>query len=77
VSDPKNPILVEAGRRGAQKRWGPPGTQAVYIGDMSVPQRRLVLALVEAVREEAPAPAKADAQEVRSVSATSTPTRAV
>ena len=42
----KNPVFVESGRRGARKRWGEPVT--VRLDQLSAPQRRLVLALVEA-----------------------------
>ena len=48
----KNPVLVEAGKRGAEKRWGPPGTRTVRLGDLTPAQRRLVLALVDAARSE-------------------------
>ena len=51
----KNPVLVEAGKQGALKRWGPPGTRTVNIGDLTPPQRRLVLALIEAARLESEA----------------------
>ncbi len=46
----KNPIKVRAGRIGAEARWGPPGTRVVKIGDLTIEQRRLVLALVDAAR---------------------------
>lgn len=46
---------AQAGRRGALKRWGPPGTRVVRLGDLTLDQRRLVLALVAAAKETAPA----------------------
>jgi hypothetical protein len=51
LSSDKNPVLAEAGRRGAERRWGPPGTRVVNLGDLSPAQRRLALALIDAVRE--------------------------
>lgn len=48
VSRPKNPVLSDAGRRGALKRWGPPGTRVVRLGELTGPQRQVVIALVEA-----------------------------
>lgn len=48
----KNPTKVRAGQAGALKRWGPPGTRTINIGDLTPPQRRLVQALAEAVRTE-------------------------
>lgn len=45
----KNPKRVEAGRKGAAKRWGEP--RVIHIGDLTPAQRRLVLALIEAQRE--------------------------
>lgn len=44
----KDPVLVEAGKRGAEQRWGPP--RRVHIGDLTPDQRRLVLALIDAQR---------------------------
>ena len=68
----KDPQKVHAGRLGALKRWGEP--RVVRLDEMTPDQRRLVLALVDAAKK-APAPAKADAQEVSSASSTP-PTRA-
>lgn len=48
----KDEVLAAAGRRGAESRWGPPGTRTVKIGDLSVPERRLVLALIDAARSQ-------------------------
>ena len=48
----KDPTKVRAGHLGAERRWGPPGTRTVKIGDLTPEQRRLVLALVEAARED-------------------------
>lgn len=47
----KDPRAVEAGRRGARRRWGYP--RIVRLDALSGPQRRLALALVEAIRKEA------------------------
>ena len=47
----KDPVLVAAGKRGADKRWGPP--RRPYIGDLSPAQRRLILAAIEAERAKA------------------------
>ena len=52
----KNPAKVRAGRIGAATRWDanpnvPP--KVVKIDDLTAPQRRLVLALVDAARREA------------------------
>ena len=41
---------AEAGRLGARRRWGEP--RIVRLDDLTAPQRRLVLALVEAARSE-------------------------
>jgi len=79
VSRIKDPAKVRAGELGATSRWGPPGTRTVKIGDLTVEQRQLVLALVAAAKSIAPnekAPAvtnSASAQEVSSASST-TPT---
>jgi hypothetical protein len=40
---------VEAGRLGASVRWGPP--RNVRLADLTPPQRRLIVALVAAVRQ--------------------------
>lgn len=55
---------VESGREGARRRWGPPGTRTVKLGELTAPQRRLVIALVEAAKEQNREAAKAadDAQ---------------
>ncbi len=45
---PKNPVLVEAGRRGAERRWGP--RRVVRLDDLTVEQRRLIMALVDAAK---------------------------
>ncbi len=53
----KDPVLSEAGKRGALKRWGPPKT--IRVADLTPDQRRLVNALVEAARATKPdAPAE-------------------
>lgn len=51
VSALKNPTKVRAGTIGARARWGPP--RVVRLDDLSAQQRRLVLALISAAREEA------------------------
>ena len=69
----KSPARVAAGQANARTRWGPP--RVIRLDDLTPDQRRVVLALVDAmnaVKEEAPAPAKASAQEVRRVSANTT-----
>jgi hypothetical protein len=50
VSRKKDPAKVRAGRAGAERRWGPPGV--VRLDELTPPQRRLVLALVEAAKAE-------------------------
>jgi hypothetical protein len=50
MSNAKDPRLVSAGKRGAERRWGPP--RRPYIGDLSNQQRRLILAAIEAEREK-------------------------
>jgi hypothetical protein len=47
-------IFVVAGRRGAEKRWGPP--RVVRLDDLRPNERRLLLALLDAVRAEQAAP---------------------
>lgn len=52
VSGAKNPVFVESGRRGARKRWN--GHAPVYprLDDLTLEQRRLVVALIAAARNE-------------------------
>lgn len=50
VSVSKDPVKAAAGRQGARRRWGEPGV--VQLGELSPPQRRLVLALVDAAKAE-------------------------
>ena len=59
----KNPVLVDAGRRGAEKRWGPPGTRTrvVKLGDLEAPYRRFVLGVIDLVDELAQEKAATDA----------------
>ena len=45
---PGNPVFVESGRRGARQRWGPP--RIARLDELTADQRRLVLALIAAVR---------------------------
>lgn len=69
----KNPTKQRAGKLGAARRWGDPGV--IRLDELSAPQHRLVLALVEAARaeqnsEKAPAVVEpsAEASEVRRAS---------
>lgn len=41
---------ARAGREGARKRWGEPGV--IHLAELTPPQRRLVLALVDAAKAE-------------------------
>jgi hypothetical protein len=41
---------AERGRRGAERRWKDHAPKTVHLDDLTVDQRRLVLALVEAER---------------------------
>jgi hypothetical protein len=55
VSATKDPVFVESGRRGAEKRWADPAKRvAVRIDDLTLEQRSLVLALIEAAKKAAP-----------------------
>lgn len=47
-----NPIKQRAGRIGARVRWGDT-PRVVRLDDLTAPQRRLVLALVAAAKNEA------------------------
>lgn len=49
VTDSKDPAKVRAGQASARKRWGDT-PRIVRIHDLTPPQRRLVLALIEAQR---------------------------
>jgi len=53
VSATKDPIKVRAGKIGADVRWGPE-PRTVRIDDLTPPQRRLVTALIDAVRATSP-----------------------
>jgi hypothetical protein len=46
-----HPASIEAGRRGAERRWGPE-PRIVRLDELTAPQRRLVLALVDAAKAE-------------------------
>jgi hypothetical protein len=46
--DLRDPQKVAAGHASAEKRWGPP--RIVRLDDMTGPQRRVVLALIDAAR---------------------------
>ena len=50
---PKDPAKVRAGRAGARRRWGSHPSRVVRLDELTASQRRLVLALVEAVKNEA------------------------
>jgi hypothetical protein len=50
IPEGKNPTKVRAGQLGARKRWGE--TRIVRLADLTEPQRRLVVALVDAARNE-------------------------
>ena len=67
----KDPTKVRAGRIGAEARWGPPGTRTVKLGDLTVDQRLLVMALVDAAKKAATS-TKVTAQEVPSASSNTT-----
>jgi len=49
----KNPLRVRAGHIASAARWGPPGTRTVRISDLTLEQRRLVVALIDAVKSGA------------------------
>lgn len=51
VSKDKDPRLVESGRRGALKRWGPPKT--IRLDDLPPEQRAFIVELVEVARRNA------------------------
>jgi len=66
VSVVKDPQRVAAGRRGMEVRWGNPANRkTVRLDSLTPDQRRLVLALVDAAKEAAPAATAETAQEVR------------
>jgi hypothetical protein len=52
VLDVRDPKKVAAGRAGALRRWGPPGTRVARLGDLTPEQRDLVLTLVAAVKSK-------------------------
>jgi hypothetical protein len=51
VTATKDPTKVRAGTIGARVRWGEP--RVVRLDDLTPSQKRLVLALIAAAREEA------------------------
>jgi hypothetical protein len=54
-SKTKNPVLVEAGRRGARRRWGEP--RIVKLADLDPDTARLIRALLaQRPPEDAPTP---------------------
>lgn len=65
VSATKDPTKVRAGSIGARARWGDPGV--VRLDELTPPQRRLVLALVDAAKAETKK--AADPSDVRSAAA--------
>lgn len=52
---PKSPERVKSGRAGAQARWAGHTARVVRLDALTPEQRRLVMALVEAARQEAAA----------------------
>jgi hypothetical protein len=44
----KNPVYVEAGRRGARKRWGEP--RVLRLDQLDTDERRLIAAILNAKR---------------------------
>jgi hypothetical protein len=52
ISAGKNPVKVRAGRLGAERRWANHVPDSVRIADLSPEQQRLVLALIQAARDE-------------------------
>ena len=68
----KDPARVEIGKRAMAKRWSDPAARKIVrIDSLTIEQRAVVLALVAAAKK-APAPVKADAQEVSSASSNTT-----
>lgn len=57
----KDPVLVEAGRRGALKRWGPP--IRVRLDDFDADEREAILAAIEAKRAAKAARAEASRED--------------
>lgn len=45
----KNPVFVEAGKRGAEQRWGPP--RSCRLDGLDPDERRVVLAFAELARK--------------------------
>jgi hypothetical protein len=51
---PKNPVKVRAGQIGADKRWAGHAPVVARMGDLTIPQRRLIQAMIDALpRQEA------------------------
>ena len=73
VSAVKDPIYVESGKRGAERRWADPATRKVVRIDSLTPEERAVVLALVAAKKSATA-TNGDALEVRSESTTSTPT---
>lgn len=55
VSATKDPVKVRAGTIGALTRWGDT-PRVIRLDELTPPQRRLVLALVDAAKNEKAAP---------------------
>ena len=52
ISATKDPTKVRAGKIGARTRWAEHVPRVVRLDELTGPQRRLVLALVDAARKE-------------------------
>ena len=48
MSETKNPVFVESGRRGARKRWGDP--RVLRLDQLDPDERRLIQAILAAKR---------------------------
>ena len=73
VTAVKDPIYVESGRRGAERRWADPATRKIVrIDSLSPEERAVVLALV-AAKKSATA-TNGDALEVSRADTRPTPT---
>jgi hypothetical protein len=60
-SRPKNPVLVEAGKRGARKRWGEHG-RILRLDELDPSTRDVVNSILTARRNAAEAAARASGQ---------------
>jgi hypothetical protein len=66
----KDPVLSEAGRRGAAKRWGPP--IRVRLDDFAPDERAAIVAAIEAKRAAKAARNEKAARDVSTRAATTT-----